>query len=52
MNNVAVAVVGPVGQSPPQSELDRGLKVNYISVVAAIRVDAALMTDDRAGSST
>ena len=45
VNNAAVAVVGPIGQSPPQSELDRQLTINYISVVAAIRTAAALMTD-------
>ncbi len=45
VNNAAVAVVGPIGQSPPQSELDRQLTINYISVVAAIRAAAALMTD-------
>jgi NAD(P)-dependent dehydrogenase (short-subunit alcohol dehydrogenase family) len=45
VNNAAVAIVGPIGQSPPQPELDRQLKVNYISVVAAIRAAAPLMTD-------
>jgi 3-oxoacyl-[acyl-carrier protein] reductase len=45
VNNAAIAVVGPIGQSPPQSELDRQLTVNYISVVAAIRAAASLMTD-------
>jgi 3-oxoacyl-[acyl-carrier protein] reductase len=45
VNNAAIAIVGPIGQSPPQSELDRQLKVNYISVVAAIRAAAPLMSD-------
>jgi 3-oxoacyl-[acyl-carrier protein] reductase len=45
VNNAAVAVVGPIGQSRPQSELDHQLTVNYISIVAAIRAAAPLMTD-------
>jgi NAD(P)-dependent dehydrogenase (short-subunit alcohol dehydrogenase family) len=45
VNNAAVAVVGPIGHSRPSAELDRQLTVNYISIVAAIRAAAPLMTD-------
>jgi NAD(P)-dependent dehydrogenase (short-subunit alcohol dehydrogenase family) len=45
VNNAAVAVVGRIDDSPPQSALDRQLTVNYISVAAAIRVAAAVMSD-------
>jgi 3-oxoacyl-[acyl-carrier protein] reductase len=45
VNNAAVAVVGPVGQPLPQAELDRQLTVNYVSIAAAIRAAAPLMTD-------
>jgi enoyl-CoA hydratase/carnithine racemase/short-subunit dehydrogenase involved in D-alanine esterification of teichoic acids len=45
VNNAAVAVVGPIGQSSPQFDLDRQLTVNYVSIVAAIRAAAPLMTD-------
>ena len=45
VNNAAIAVVGPIDKSPPQAELDRQLTVNYVSVVAAIRAAADVMTD-------
>jgi NAD(P)-dependent dehydrogenase (short-subunit alcohol dehydrogenase family) len=43
VNNAAVAVVGPIGEPPPQSALDRQLTVNYVSVAAAIRAAARAM---------
>src|SRR5579871_1455892 len=45
VNNAAVAVLGPIGQPVPQAELDRQLTVNYVSIVAAIRAAAPLMSD-------
>ncbi len=45
VNNAAIAVVGTIDKSPPQAELDRQLTVNYVSVVAAIRAAADVMTD-------
>src|SRR5579862_4708887 len=45
VNNAAIAIVGHLAQSPPQAELDRQLTVNYVSIVAAIRAAAPLMTD-------
>jgi 3-oxoacyl-[acyl-carrier protein] reductase len=45
VNNAAIAVVGRIDKSAPQAELDRQLRVNYVSVVAAIRAAADVMTD-------
>ena len=45
VNNAAVAVVGRIDDSAAQSALDRQLTVNYVSVAAAIRVAAAVMSD-------
>jgi 3-oxoacyl-[acyl-carrier protein] reductase len=46
VNNAAVAVLGPIdGAVPDDAALDRQIRVNYTSVVAAIRAAAHVLPD-------
>src|ERR1700747_2640156 len=46
VNNAAVAVLGPVdGADPGDAALDRQIRVNYTSIVAAIRAAARVLPD-------
>ena len=46
VNNAAVAVLGPIdGPDPGDAALDRQIRVNYMSIVAAIRAAAHVLPD-------
>jgi NAD(P)-dependent dehydrogenase (short-subunit alcohol dehydrogenase family) len=46
VNNAAVAVLGPIdGPDPGDAALDRQIRVNYTSIVAAIRAAAHVLPD-------
>jgi 3-oxoacyl-[acyl-carrier protein] reductase len=45
VNNAAVAVLGPVDAPAPDAALDRQLRVNYTSIVAAIRAAARMLPE-------
>ena len=46
VNNAAVAVLGPIdGPGPGDAALDRQIRVNYTSIVAAIRAAAHVLPD-------
>jgi 3-oxoacyl-[acyl-carrier protein] reductase len=53
VNNAAVAVLGPIdGADPGDAALDRQIRVNYTSIVAAIRAAAHVLPDGAASSTS
>jgi 3-oxoacyl-[acyl-carrier protein] reductase len=53
VNNAAVAVLGPIdGPAPDDTALDRQVRVNYTSIVAAIRAAAHVRSSASTGPAT
>jgi 3-oxoacyl-[acyl-carrier protein] reductase len=52
VNNAAVAVLGPIDGPPGDPALDRQIRVNNTSVVAAIRAAAHVLPDGAASSTS